>query len=76
MTDQQPVTRAYAISGMTCEHCVRAVTDELSALPGVHQVQVDLATATATVTSAAPLPEESVRAAVDEAGYALDAGGA
>ncbi|GAA2195642.1 heavy-metal-associated domain-containing protein [Micromonospora lupini] len=76
MTDQQPVTRAYAITGMTCAHCVSAVTDELSALPGVRQVQVDLTSGTATVTSDSPLPDESVRAAVDEAGYVLDAGGA
>ncbi|MEV4823528.1 heavy metal-associated domain-containing protein [Micromonospora sp. NPDC049274] len=76
MTDQQPVTRAYAVTGMTCAHCVRAVTDELSALPGVRQVQVDLASGTATVTSDNPLSDESVRAAVDEAGYVLDAGGA
>ncbi|MGC4877282.1 heavy-metal-associated domain-containing protein [Micromonospora sp. DT43] len=76
MTDQQPVTRAYAVTGMTCAHCVLAVTDELSALPGVRQVQVDLASGTATVTSDNPLPDESVRAAVDEAGYVLDAGGA
>ncbi|MGC4852499.1 heavy-metal-associated domain-containing protein [Micromonospora sp. DT4] len=76
MTDQQLVTRVYAVTGMTCAHCVSAVTDELSALPGVRQVKVDLATGTATVTSAAPLPDDSVRAAVDEAGYELDAGGA
>lgn len=76
MTDQQSVTRTYAVTGMTCEHCVRAVTDELSALPGVEEVRVDLAARTATVTSAAPLPPESVRAAVDEAGYELDGGGA
>ncbi|MFG1880801.1 heavy-metal-associated domain-containing protein [Micromonospora sp. NPDC049102] len=76
MTDQQLVTRAYAVTGMACAHCVSAVTGELSTLPGVRQVQVDLATGTATVTSDAPLPDESVRAAVDEAGYELDAGGA
>ncbi|MBM0229930.1 heavy-metal-associated domain-containing protein [Micromonospora sp. ATA51] len=74
MTEQRPVTQTYAITGMTCEHCVRAVTGELSALPGVEEVQVDLTTGTATVTSAAPLPVESVRAAVDEAGYELAGG--
>ncbi|MDZ5444692.1 heavy metal-associated domain-containing protein [Micromonospora sp. 4G57] len=74
MTEQRPVTQTYAITGMTCEHCVRAVTGELSALPGVEEVQVDLTTGTATVASAAPLPVESVRAAVDEAGYELAGG--
>ncbi|MFC0503608.1 heavy-metal-associated domain-containing protein [Micromonospora costi] len=74
--DQQEVVRAYAVTGMTCEHCVRAVTDELSTLPGVREVRVDLATGTATVTSSQPLPDEVVRAAVDEAGYELGDGGA
>ncbi|MEV1331477.1 heavy metal-associated domain-containing protein [Micromonospora costi] len=74
--DQQEVVRTYAVTGMTCEHCVRAVTDELSTLPGVREVRVDLATGTATVTSAQPLPDEVVRAAVDEAGYELGDGGA
>ncbi|MGW5668425.1 heavy-metal-associated domain-containing protein [Micromonospora sp. NPDC003776] len=74
MTEQRPVVQTYTVTGMTCEHCVRAVTDELSALPGVEEVRVDLAAGTATVTSAEPLPVESVRAAVDEAGYDLAGG--
>jgi copper chaperone CopZ len=65
------VTSTYTVSGMTCGHCVGAVTSELSALDGVEDVQVDLATGAVTVTSAAPLADESVRAAVDEAGYEL-----
>ncbi|RZU71771.1 copper chaperone CopZ [Micromonospora kangleipakensis] len=74
MTEQRPVTQTYAVTGMTCEHCVRAVTAELTTLPGVEEVRVDLSTGTATVTSADPLPVESVRAAVDEAGYELAGG--
>ncbi|WP_319459896.1 heavy metal-associated domain-containing protein [Micromonospora sp. RTP1Z1] len=74
MTEQRPVTQTYAVTGMTCEHCVRAVTGELSALPGVEEVRVDLAAGTATVTSVGPLPVESVRAAVDEAGCELAGG--
>ncbi|MEH0983694.1 heavy-metal-associated domain-containing protein [Micromonospora sp. CPCC 205556] len=70
------VTQTYTVTGMTCEHCVRAVTGELSALPRVEEVRVDLTAGTATVTSAGPLAEESVRAAVDEAGYELAGGGA
>ena len=76
MTEQLPVVQTYAVTGMTCEHCVRAVTEELSALPGVEEVRIDLAGGKATVTSDAPLPVESVRAAVDEAGYELVCGGA
>ncbi|ADL49100.1 heavy-metal-associated domain-containing protein [Micromonospora aurantiaca] len=76
MTEQRPVVQTYTVTGMTCGHCVKAVTEELSALPGVDEVRIDLTSGTATVTSAAPLPVESVRAAVDEAGYELVGGGA
>jgi copper chaperone CopZ len=65
------VTSTYTVSGMTCSHCVQAVTSELSGLPGVDTVQVDLGTGAVTVTSEAPLSADAVRAAVDEAGYEL-----
>ncbi|MCW3812852.1 heavy-metal-associated domain-containing protein [Micromonospora sp. DR5-3] len=74
MTEQRPVTQTYAVTGMTCEHCVRAVTEELSALPGVEEVRVDLTAGTATLTSVEALPVETVRAAVEEAGYELAGG--
>ena len=67
-------TQTYAITGMTCGHCVGAVTSELEALPGVTAVEVDLDSASARVTSDAPLELDAVRAAVDEAGYTLAAG--
>ncbi|PZM95343.1 MAG: cation-transporting ATPase [Actinobacteria bacterium] len=69
-------TRRYSVTGMTCGHCVSAVTEELRALPGVQQVDVDLVpngVSTVTVTSDAPLAETDVRAALDEAGYELTA---
>ncbi|MGB8021759.1 MAG: heavy-metal-associated domain-containing protein [Candidatus Nanopelagicales bacterium] len=69
-----PTTTTYAVIGMTCGHCVKAVTEELSALPGVSVVSVELVkggVSKATVTSSEPLPDESVRAAIDEAGYEL-----
>jgi copper chaperone CopZ len=56
---------------MTCGHCVQAVTGELTALPGVDAVQIDLGSGAVTVTSEQPLTAEAVRAAVDEAGYEL-----
>jgi copper chaperone len=59
----------FTVRGMTCDHCVRAVTAELTAVPGVTGVTIDLATGVVDVTSDAPLPDEAVRAAVDEAGY-------
>jgi copper chaperone len=65
------VTSTYAVTGMTCGHCAQAVTSELTALPGVAEVRVDLGTGSVTVTSAAPLTDDQVRAAVDEAGYEL-----
>jgi len=66
-----PTTATYQITGMTCAHCVSAVSQELSALAGVHGVEVDLGAGTATVTSDAMLPLDEVRNAVDEAGYQL-----
>ena len=64
-------TTTYTVSGMTCEHCVRSVSSEISALPGVRAVEVDLGTGAVTVRSDAPLDTGAVRAAVDEAGYEL-----
>ena len=67
-------TATYSVSGMTCAHCVAAVTEEVARLDGVSAVEVDLnagGDSRVTVTSAAPLPVEAVREAVDEAGYAL-----
>jgi copper chaperone CopZ len=62
------------VDGMTCGHCVHAVTTELTALPSVTDVVVDLhadATSTVTITSDAPLADDDVRAAIDEAGYVV-----
>jgi copper ion binding protein len=65
------VTQTYNVTGMTCGHCVQAVTEELSRLPGVRDVRVDLNTGAVTVESDGQVPLDEVRAAVDEAGYAL-----
>ncbi|MGB2568955.1 heavy-metal-associated domain-containing protein [Micromonospora citrea] len=65
------VTTTYQVKGMTCGHCVNSVSTEVSAIQGVQDVQVDLATGRVTVTSESPLDTDSVRAAVDEAGYDL-----
>lgn len=66
--------QSYQVSGMTCGHCVSAVTEELSALPGVTDVAVDLVaggTSAVTITSDQPLADAVVAERVDEAGYAL-----
>ncbi len=64
-------TVVYAVSGMSCGHCEKAITEELSALPGVTTVEADAKTGRVSVTATAPLDEDSVRSAVDEAGYEL-----
>jgi len=67
-------TATYRVTGMTCDHCVRAVTDEMAAIPGVRDVEVDLVAggeSTVRVVSEDALPEDAVREAVDEAGYQL-----
>ena len=65
-------TTTVKVTGMTCGHCVNAVTSELSGLAGVTDVAVELVaggTSTVQVTSQAALDDAAVRAAVDEAGY-------
>jgi len=64
-------TASYSVRGMSCDHCVAAVTAELSKLDGVVRVDVDLAGGTATVESETPLDRAAVAAAIDDAGYEL-----
>jgi len=64
----------YRVSGMTCGHCVAAVKEELGAVAGVTEVEVELVEgglSPVTVTADRQLFEEQLRAAVDEAGYEL-----
>ncbi|AXB44828.1 heavy-metal-associated domain-containing protein [Amycolatopsis albispora] len=61
----------YAVTGMTCEHCARSVTEEVTKISGVTKVDVDLAGGAVTVTSENGVDDAEVRAAVDEAGYAV-----
>ena len=70
-----PTTTTYPVPGMTCEHCVTAVSSELMKLPGVRDVNVNLVAdgpSQVRVTSDAPLDVLAVRDAIDEAGYELD----
>ena len=67
-------TNVINVAGMTCGHCVSAVTAELSAVPGVTGVEVDLhagGVSPVTLTTDSDLPEGAVQAAVEEAGYSL-----
>lgn len=63
------ITRRYAVKGMTCGHCVAAVSTEVGRIEGVTKVDVDLAGGVVTVTSACTLDDATFREAVDEAGY-------
>jgi copper chaperone CopZ len=65
------VTSEYLVSGMTCGHCVASVTEEVSTIPGVTDVQVDLGSGDLVITSDTSISFEAVEAAVDEAGYSV-----
>jgi copper chaperone CopZ len=64
-------TAEYTVTGMTCGHCAASVTEEISEIAGVEDVAVVVETGAVTVTSATPLDDSAVRAAVEEAGYAV-----
>jgi copper chaperone len=68
------ITSTYTVAGMTCDHCVAAVKEEIGGLAGVMEVDIDLVEggeSTVRVISGSPLDVEQVRGAVDEAGYEL-----
>ncbi len=62
-------TSTYTVQGMTCSHCAAAVTEEVSQIPGVTDVAVDVEAGRVTVTSEQPVGTDAVTAAVEEAGY-------
>ena len=75
MLDSTPHTfigaTTFQVAGMTCGHCQRAVAEEISRIPGIQGVAVDLATGSVTVTATQPVDRADVALAVDEAGYTL-----
>jgi copper chaperone len=62
-------TTTYTVAGMTCGHCVSSVTEEVSAVPGVTGVDIDLATGRVSLDSDGPVDDAAIAAAVAEAGY-------
>jgi copper ion binding protein len=64
-------TQTWTVTGMTCGHCVASVTEEVQEIPGVTAVDVVLESGAVTVTSEQPVADDSVREAVEEAGYQL-----
>ena len=68
MTEQ-----TYRVPDVSCEHCVRAITDELTKLPGVRQVGVDLTTKLVTVENDGTVSDDQLRRGIEEAGYDIAA---
>ena len=65
------MTTTYKVSGMTCDHCINAVTNELLAIEGVTAVEVSLESGDVIVTNSREIPLVEIAAAIDEAGYEL-----
>ena len=61
---------SYSVDGMSCDHCVHAITEDVGQVPGIAQVSVDLTAKTVTV-SGETIDDDAVRAAIDEAGYTV-----
>jgi copper ion binding protein len=66
-------TYVYRVPDVSCEHCVKAITDELGSLDGVKHVDVDLDTKLVTVEADAPAQDADLRAGIEEAGYDIAA---
>jgi copper chaperone len=66
------ITAEYTVLGMSCSHCVSSVSEEVSEVGGVQDVNVDLGTGRLTVTFSGAADHAAVRAAVGEAGYQVE----
>ena len=67
------IQRTITVEGMTCQHCVNAVTTEVGRVPGVSKVTVDLDSGKVTIASDRPVDDAALREAVEEAGYEIRA---
>lgn len=65
------IVESFTVVGMSCGHCVASVTTEVSKLPGVNKVDVDLASGEVLVESDGPVDRDAFAKAIDEAGYAV-----
>lgn len=61
--------RVYSVPDVSCEHCVNAITGELSQIEGIGRVDVDLEAKTVTVEASEQVPEDRIREGIDEAGF-------
>ena len=66
------IEHGYTVSGMSCGHCAQSVTEEVAALPGVTEVDVDVAAGRVLVRAEGALAEDDVRTAVEEAGFTYE----
>jgi copper chaperone CopZ len=71
MAVQAAFRTTVTVTGMTCEHCARSVTEELSAVNGVHTVEVTVSSGKVTISSDRELSGAEIASAVDTAGYTL-----
>jgi copper chaperone CopZ len=71
MSTTTSASSIHTVIGMTCDHCARSVTEEVADLPGVTQVEVDLASGRLLVTGE-DVSDDAVAAAVEEAGYEVE----
>jgi copper chaperone len=62
-------TERFEVPGISCQHCVNAITNEVAAVPGVQKVSVVLENKTVTVEHADSVPTETIVTAINEAGY-------
>lgn len=65
------ITTTYRVEGMTCGSCAGKVSDRVEQIAGVQDIDVDLATGQITLTSDTELDDDTVRNAVQDAGYAM-----
>lgn len=63
------ITEQFQVPAISCQHCVNAITQEVSALPGVQQVQVSLDSKIVTVAHGDTVTAAAIVAAINEAGY-------
>ncbi|MDT7658626.1 MAG: hypothetical protein QOF38_3341 [Pseudonocardiales bacterium] len=71
MAVQAAFRTTVTVTGMTCEHCARSVTEELSAVSGVHTVEVTVSSGKVTISSDRELSGAEIASAIDTAGYSL-----
>lgn len=71
MSVEAPFRTDLTVTGMTCQHCVASVTEEVGEISGVRSVEVTLDSGAVTVHSDRELTSEELATAIDEAGYAV-----